>query len=41
MAKLYYDKDADLSLLKGRTIGLLGLALLRYRRRRPSAGTSS
>ena len=24
MAKLYYDKDADLSLLKGKTIGIIG-----------------
>jgi len=24
MAKLYYDKDADLSLLKGRTVGVVG-----------------
>ena len=24
MAKLYYDKDADLGLLKGKTIGIIG-----------------
>ena len=24
MAKIYYDKDADLSLLKGKTIGIMG-----------------
>jgi ketol-acid reductoisomerase len=24
MARLYYDKDADLGLLKGKTIGIIG-----------------
>ncbi len=24
MAEMYYDKDADLSLLKGKTIGVIG-----------------